>query len=659
MYYDGNISFAGGQSSGLLADRIAADQFAKGINVTTKNGALSPRLRMVQVPLRFRDRSLHEKYWLSLRRGKFQCAVHYRSDAGVHQIVVINGIIFAVNPISGIVDEVKIKHEDADADDPPDRINPLAKRVNFAKAGRFLVLFDWPRKPVILDGLEARRASFQSIFRVENNVTTEFIIPEVPPSRIGVFVQNRLFVANGGHEFGAGDPVGGINRDAPITFEESLVSGSPYNGQFFSLGTTNINNPITYMGYLQSADTSTGYGPLVVATDEAVYTFRANEPREQWEAEQFGSLSLYNAGIVGPRACVNVNSDMLFMSADGQIRSLHMGRDEQTRWGNTPISREVSDWLVAHDSRLLGYAVAESFDNRVFFTANPFRCKALMEDGKTECLDCAFHGLVVLELDNMSGMLAVEKPAWAGLWQGIFPMDISQGDWNGERMLHVWSKDPGGINNLYWLTDQVEYDVFEGNRKPVVSRVYTKLYDFDARFRNKKLRGLDMKVSDIRGDFAVLAEYRGSIQSEFAKWRLAGKAIATNCEGLPKGSSPSDLAAGFFRELHLGSPEETLCEPLTGELSNSCRSVQARLSIRGAGWMIEDIRITADESENEGRISHDVCKSTASEASPGDYVTAEKPCSSAFGIEADDDWNIHIVPIRQADPEPCEPCACD
>ena len=98
MLYDGNISFAGGQNGGILADRIGADQFAAGVNVTTRDGALSPRPRFVQIPLRFRTQREQEKYGLLFKGGKFQCACFYRSSSGSFHIVVISGLIFAVDP---------------------------------------------------------------------------------------------------------------------------------------------------------------------------------------------------------------------------------------------------------------------------------------------------------------------------------------------------------------------------------------------------------------------------------------------------------------------------------------------------------------------------------------------------------------------------------
>lgn len=658
--FDGNVSFAGGQNGGVLADRIAADQYASGVNVTTMNGAISPRPRFIHIPLKFLSRSEHEKYWPSLRGGKFQCACFYRSDAGSHIITVINGRIFAVDPISGVVQHIGLPQISLpDRRKMDDKLHPRAKRINFAKAGRFLVLFDYPQRPVIMDGLIARRASSQEIIRTVGGVPTVMQVPEVPESRAGCFVQNRLFVANDAHEFGAGDPVGGINADAPVTFEESLSPAGAYNGQFFSLGTTNINNPITYMGYLQMADTSTGYGPLVVATDEALYTFAANRPRAEWEfIEQFGALSLYSAGVVGQRAAVNVNSDLLFMSGDGQIRSLHMGRDEQTRWSAAPISREVANWMKCHDHSLLKFSVAASHKNRVFFTVNPFTETSRMEDG-TMINDIAFHGMVVLELDNVSGLGQQARPAWAGMWQGIKPMEICQGFYDGMNLLHIWSKDPGGINNLYLMSDNpdADADVFEGVRKPVVSRLYSRLYDFNARFVTKALSGLDIKMSNITGRFSVLAEHRSSSNEPFAKWAELNAGVDINCETPPDQKNcipPFDTAPVTLKELHFGTPEAAQCNPLTNESGDSARVAQIRLTISGPTWSLEDIRLSADESDNRGRKSVEFCNS------PEKVVLKKSspPCPDAGAgkFASNDDWSIHSVAERLAVTQPCQPC---
>lgn len=664
MLYDGNISFAGGQNGGILADRIQADQYAAGVNVSTRNGALSPRLRFVQVPLRFRTNAEHVKYWPLFRQGKFQCACYYRSSSGSFHIVVISGLIFAVDPLTGKIQHVPIDIPSGQDQTKVDTMHPRMRRINFAIAGRFLVLFDWSQqRPIIMDGLKARRSASQSVFRTIDHVTTELIVPEVPPSRLGTFVQNRLFIGNDAHEFGAGDPVGGLNADAPITFEESLAPSSQYNGQFFSLGTTNVNNPITYMGYLQTADTSTGYGPLVVATDNSLYTFAANQPRSEWENGQFGSLSLYNGGVAGPRAAVNVNSDLLFVSGDGQIRSLNMGRADQAKWANSPMSREVSNWIVANDPSLVRYSVAASFGNMVFFTVNPFLTKAVLSDG-TQCFDVAFRGMVVMELDNVSGLGQNARPAWAGLWQGICPMEICNGIYDGSHMLHVWSKDPGSVNNLYNVTNESDYDVFEEARKPVVSRLYTRLFDFDARFKNKRNAGADIKLTNIEGANRVDLRYRGSINGNFAKWREFFFGVKTNCEGREADELPSNHLPGSIRELHFGSPSEAICDAVTNEQGDFMRTAQLRLTISGANWMIEDLRLTVEDADDSsgGRISERLCPT-------GDalvYADNKPPCPVECEPTEDDfftganDWMLHSVPTRDpilCDPrKPCEPC---
>lgn len=664
MLYDGNISFAGGQSGGILADRIGADQFAAGVNVTTQNGALSPRHRFVQVPLQFRTRAEHDKYWSVFKRGKFQCACFYRSSSGAFHIVVVSGLIFAVDPITGKIQNVPIQIPAGQDQSKVDTMHPRLRRINFATAGRFLVLFDWAQqRPVIMDGLKARRASKQSVFRTTNNVTTELIVPEIPPSRLGAFVQNRLFIGNEAHEFGAGDPVGGLNADAPITFEESLAPSAQYNGQFFSLGATNVNNPITYMGYLQVADTSTGYGPLVVATDNSLYTFAANQPRANWEAGQFGSLSLYNAGIAGARAAVNVNSDLLFMSGDGNIRSLNMSRSDQAKWANAPISREVSNWIVAHDPSLLRYSVAASHGNKVFFTVNPFLAKAVLPNG-VECYDVAFRGMVVLELDNISGMGQGGRPAWAGLWQGVCPMELCTGVYDGDSLLHLWSKDAGYVNNLYLVTSESDYDIFEGVRKPVVSRFYSRLYDFNARFKNKRSAGADLSITSIEGSQRIDLQYRPATNGKFAKWREFVFGVKTNCEGRLSSEAPTNFAPGSIQELHFGSPEQSICDCITGSQGEFGRAVQLRLTVAGARWTIESLRLSVEDADDTsgGRISDGMCNAgepvKLAECKPSCALPCDPTEDDYFS--GNDDWHLHSVPHRSVEhcdsDRPCKPC---
>lgn len=615
---DGSVTFSGGQHDGLLPDRIGPDQYRRGINITTEGGGISPRPGFVhqQITVITEGGIEGRSFAQIFRSGKFQSMAAFDSDDGLFLIIVLSGIIFRIDPRTNEAEVIPI------GTDGTDRMNQFRRRIPWSYAGRFLVFFDWPDLPVVIENREARR------------IDPEAEIPEIPTSVLGAYVNNRLFVSNASHEFGGSDPVAFGFPDAPLTFEESLAPAAPFNGQFFSLGSQSANQPITAMGLLQVPDTSTGVGPLIVATKNSIYAFRVDEPRASWENIAFGRNIMFNGGIAGPRAFSNLNTDLIFLSGDNQIRSLVLGATEQQRWTNTPISREVKPFLDEFENKkLLDIGFVNSFQNRVFISVGPYTTHAL-DLGGCETFDYAHGGMVVLELDNVSALGANAVPAWAGLWTGINPMDMV----NLDDAPYIISKDAGGTNRIYRLDTSISYDVFEGEEVEITSRLYTKEYDFNQRFFDKELKAIDYTLSEIEGNFQMRAEYASSHFKNWVLWQdFEHIAPVQDCEGPSECDEEMlELTSHCFRELDFGDPEEKDCDPLTDDMATIIRQVGLRLTIRGRNWRLEDIRLNGDIQEDSRRLSETACGKVSNKK-----VT--KDCELS-------DWQIHrIAPAEDKD----------
>src|SRR3989304_8010405 len=128
---DGNTTFLGGQNDGLLPHEIRKEQYRRGINVTTKNGALGPRPGFVHQNIEITTTGKVGKstYLQSFKRGKFQAALSYDADDGTFILAVISGIVFRIDP-RNLTAEV-IEFEDGD------RMNQYRRRIPWSRAGRF------------------------------------------------------------------------------------------------------------------------------------------------------------------------------------------------------------------------------------------------------------------------------------------------------------------------------------------------------------------------------------------------------------------------------------------------------------------------------------------------------------------------------------------
>lgn len=596
---DGSTIFVGGQDASKSPQEVPDDAYFTGVNVSTEKGVLRPRWGWDKRKIAFPSGGVKQanttikSYKDLFHTGKFQAATYYSVGTDYFLIVVISGQIYAINIATFVAQHVPLEGE---------QINPRADRINWSNAGKYLVLFDYPAFPVIIDGLTARRADPKK--------------NEIPVSNIGGYNQNRLIIGNAGNEFTAGDPVGSLAApDAPITFLEFLTPNSPYFGQVFQLNTNYNNDPITAVSFLQVVDTSTGIGPLLVATKEAIYSYLTQNPRNTWEAGQFGSVIVYNAGVAGPRAIVNLNSDVIFISSDGQARSLSMSRDEQGKWSKTPISREVQNWLKLNDPSLVKYSTVTYFNNKVFLSANPYRTKCLGINNEP-LPDYASGGFAVLELDNISTLTKESAPAWAGLWTGVRPMDMVVVN----NRAFVISKD-GRVNEIYEVNPNRTYDTDGSSIRYVKSKITTREHDFptssqsgapaSTSFQNKVLHSLDLTLHSLKGDFKTTVRYRPDQSANFIDWgSFEHKAPWRICRKPFLGLN--GLAGHSFINVNLGSPLGMRCDPVTGQIFTTFRAMQLEISLEGIYWELRGYRIKATmTAQNENKSSCNLGKSVA------------------------------------------------
>lgn len=598
--YDGTLSFGGGQNSGVHPDFLAPDQYRKGINVSTVGGKLRPRpgFHHIQIDIVTDggpDGS-SSSYRQIFQRGKFQSAVSFDSDSGLYLLAIISGIVFRIDPEACKAEVLPLPDGD--------RLDQYSRRINWSYAGEKLVFFDEPNLPVIVDrDLSIRRAdpNRTEIKLITDPVTgeeeeVEFIVPEVPTSCLGTYVQGRLHVSLG-QQWTSGDPTGNTAAiEPPITFEEVYSpDGAAFFEQIFSLPNNSANQEITYMGYLQLADTSTGFGPLLLGTKNSLYTCDVTLPRSSWEAgNRFCRILLYNSGPAGPRAGVNVNSDFMFIDNDCFVRSLSDSSQDQGRWNNTPISREVQCWLEDCERGLSDLSVITYYKNRVYITARPYRTPAIDLSG-CQVADYANCGMVVLELDNASGLLQEARPAWAGLWTGINPMEMVQLD----AGLFIFSKDPGGINRLYLHDDSTTYDTFEEETKSIKSRVYFKRYSANQPYVRKKVISPELQVSRLEGDWSATLDTKPSCGHKYAQWREI-----TGCANLCLDLCNDEFQPYLphcYNPLAFGESLEAACEELSKTSYASVRELDSRVTIYGDNWEIESFKVRFDPTPDNAQ----------------------------------------------------------
>lgn len=585
--FDYTTNFYLGQDAYNEPDRIAPEAYAKGINVKTQKSVLSPRWGWALQDLEFQNIFFRNNAGIKrtlknlFETGRFQALIPCYVPESYYVLMVIGGFIFRKNILTNQVTLLS------------DTIKPNANtpRLNWTVADKYIVIFDYPNYPIIIDDT--------NVFRSDPNFTVAgFPQPQIPVSVLGTYNQSRLEIANAGNDWTAGDPVGNLATPyAPITFTETLVPAQAFFNQFFTLNTNSNREPITAMGFIQALDESTGVGPLFIASKNSLYYARTDIPRVDWESVKFSALYAFNTGIVGQRAFVNLNSDLMFLAADGTLRSITTSRNDAQRWSNTSISREVENFLKYDDIDLAPFSVLGYFKNRLFVTANPYRVEALDFEGQP-IFDIANGGFVTMTLDNVATFRQQAPPIWDGLWTGIRPMDIC----TVNNRCFVMSKDDTQINRLYEVRPDLTYDITNRGEESIESVVYTREYDFKNSFADKYSYSMTLPFKDVQGEFDLRVEYRPSNYANFRLYQEFHHEAPTNsCKQL---LSLNELAPHGFRDLTL-SPQfvNSQCDPVSDSQLSFFREMQFKLTMRGKNWMLPQIQIKGTAIESPDRIN--------------------------------------------------------
>lgn len=583
---DGTTNFAGGQNAALDPDLIAENQYFIGVNVSAETGSIKPRWGYTHLDaLDFSEAGSYTRKSLFkvtfeevFRDGRFQALIPYSIGPDYYMIYIVSGFIFLINLQNFIVKVLN----------PTDPVNVNERRINWSSAGPYLVIFDFPNVPFILDGIMIRRS--------------DPLKDEVPTSVLGTHNQNRLMIANAGITWTAGDPAGNpLTPLAPITFTEVNLSSSPFVGDLYQIPTANQNNDnITAMGYLQVLDQSTQIGSLLVATQHSIYSYPTFLPRDVWQGNAqnptnvFGSL-LLSVGIAGQRSQVNVNSDFIFLSPEGKIYAVTMARDDQYRWSNAPISREVQNFLIYPDPKLVTVSVAAKFKNKIFVSCYPYRVSCSSAEGNLE-YDVVNAGMVVIETDNMASLGNKTPPAWAGAWTGVPLMDLVENN----NILYVAGKQDGR-NALFTLNPDQTYDIIKKKTRYIESSITTREYAFKNQTLNKQLHSLDLGIRDIKEQLNYSVEYKSDVLQDFVFWADGQyNAPFEQCEAFPK--FPNGLQAQGIRDLNIGEPSPRDCNPAQGDQLRWLKNVQVRVNISARDWTLKYVKVkgvAAPQSENQ------------------------------------------------------------
>ena len=251
-------------------------------------------------------------------------------------------------------------------------------------------------------------------------------VPQLPTGRMGTYGMGRIWLSlPDGLSFLAGDIVGGSSGTVQNNFRDAILNITE-NEYLAGGGTFRVPGSvgdIKAMQFIALLDASLGQGPLQVFTTQNTFGCQAPVDRTTWQSLTNPILveSLKGSGGVSQDAVSPANGDLLFRSADGNVRSLLMARLDFNRWGNTPISLEMQRVLELENQSLLGYDSSAEFDNRYLLAAMP-----------TQSSRGVYHtSILALNFDPLSSLRGKQESVWDGEWTGLNVLKIISRFFNG------------------------------------------------------------------------------------------------------------------------------------------------------------------------------------------------------------------------------------
>lgn len=465
--------------------------------------------------------------------GIFQGAVYYSPGSGKPEciMVMIGGRLFQLTPqlglSSGVVTHMNVLEVKLD------KINfATLPRAYLVQADRFCVIQDGQSKPIIYDGVTARRA----------NVT------EVPIGTIMAYGMGRLVVAvNDNREIMFSD-LYGSNEDsndpgaAVLSFTETTFLNEGGNAALnFSMG------KIKALVFPSQQDTSTGDGELLVGAEGGMAHFHVSLPREQWKDSAFAQLSLVGVGVHGDRAVASVNGDVWFRGDDGW-RSYRQARSEQSGWAHLPMSTNVRTWTDSDTPEWLDYGSAINFDNQLICTCTP----------QPNSWRVFHNGLLSLDFDVLSSFGEATRPAWNGNWTRLRTQQLVTGMFAGvERAFSLGLQSEAenvAPGQLSFVVTEISKNGSQDGDDLIPWELVTRSFDFNSPYNEKELFGADIWVDEVKNDVTISVEYRPDQHPVWTTWQTL-PVIS------PVGTAQAITPGGVPTLLHNFAPRRTIIKP--------------------------------------------------------------------------------------------------
>ena len=524
----GFLNLLGGCNTGLSPMLLPENQYARGLNVSVRNGLVRTR------PVFKKIATLVGTY------TKFQGAKAYRLQ-DVDRIVL---------GTDGRVHTFNLETENLSTATPT--LDTSADTLYFAQADRYMVVQDGTNRPLFLheDSLFRQARAYTSYAGTGDTPNEVFTGTHTAYGHGRIFTVARYVhgndgqpgVAEGRPYFVAGDIIKPSNPEEVFEFSETTylndggAAGMPAEFGF-----------IQGMAFFRNIASGTGMGPLIVFGREGVGAFAVDQPRAPttpetpgWSEIDFSQVLFSGIGTRSPRSILNVNDDLLFRAEDG-IRSIRYTSSEIAAGSGalsaTPSSHEVRYWLDMDTLADLPFVSSSVADNRILFTS-------------ASRTNDWFRAVTSLDTAPVYGItIGQASPAYDGIWTGLRFLQTLSARYDGEmRHLFIVRSSTDAVE-LWYLDEDATYD---SSSQAPLCRVYTRSDSFESPNQFKRFSHIDLWVRELKGNADITVYFRPD-----------GYELWTACNSLTIKSDASGQPQHRYR-LRFGPQSEDLYDPITG-----------------------------------------------------------------------------------------------
>lgn len=477
---DGFTSLERGINSGVQPNLVGRNQVSFGVNCSFRGGYVTNRPGAIKLTLQYPNGDVQTVFETGIWQG---AEIYDRFDGPTSILVSVSGRLFLLVPdainYTVSIQEITISTPSSDP-------NPAANKICWmVQAESYMIVQDGYSVPIIVpQSLVSRRSLMSTVSP-----------PEVPIGSQMSYGLGRLVVADG-RQYVIGDIAYGATD--VINFEEnaSAAEGGAYTVPF--------DGDITALRHTAVLDGQTTQGELVPGTPKGMASAKVGvSDRTTWKDIDFQRVATIPRGPTGQYSTVNVNSDIFFRSTDG-VRSLNLSRQEfGSDWKNVPLSREINRILRNDDPSFLENASMAFWNNRVLVSVNPAQNP---NNG-----GIYFQGIAVLDLDIISDLNTKTSPAWDGLWTGLQPYRIINGEFLGRDRCFVFHNNATGGIEMWEFEESRNDDHDDDGDIPIYSFLETRAYDFSPtsnEFELKKLETGELWINEVSGDVSFDVKYR-------------------------------------------------------------------------------------------------------------------------------------------------------